>query len=430
MNNIRPNNSINTDHLILGAGIAGLAASKKCNEHGIENLILEKSSSAGGLLAGFDIQGFKFDQAVHLSFATEPEVRKVFDLTPYHTHQADPWNIENGTWIKHPVQYNLHPLEIEDKIDLIQSFINRPNIKNPKIYNDWLLTNFGEKLANRFPGKYARKYWDKDPTLLSTTWIKERVKPITLDNILRGAMSDVTSHNYYVKEMRYPINGGYKSFIDPLIKQAKIFYNSNVMSIDLDKKEVTVQQTKYSYKKLISSIPLPILIEKINSKPNVVYESSKKLECTSIDLISIGIKKSSFNKLWFYLYDIENPFSRVHMPSVKSNLNAPDNYVSFQFEAYTNQRESKFSPNFLKERALDFIIKNKISAIEDVIFVDHRRVPWGNVTFYKGMECDRKIIINFLKKNNISVCGRFGEWDYLWSNQSFMSGYNAIKPPK
>jgi len=26
---------------------------------------------------------------------------------------------------------------------------------------------------------------------------------------------------------------------------------------------------------------------------------------------------------------------------------------------------------------------------------------------------------------NIKSCGRFGEWDYLWSDQSFMSGKKA-----
>jgi len=42
------------------------------------------------------------------------------------------------------------------------------------------------------------------------------------------------------------------------------------------------------------------------------------------------------------------------------------------------------------------------------------------------MEDDRKTVLEFLESKNIKSIGRFGEWDYLWSNQSFMSGYNSI----
>jgi hypothetical protein len=41
------------------------------------------------------------------------------------------------------------------------------------------------------------------------------------------------------------------------------------------------------------------------------------------------------------------------------------------------------------------------------------------------MESNRQIVIDYLNSMNIKSIGRFGEWDYLWSNQSFMSGYNV-----
>ena len=32
----------------------------------------------------------------------------------------------------------------------------------------------------------------------------------------------------------------------------------------------------------------------------------------------------------------------------------------------------------------------------------------------------------FLDEKNIKTCGRFGEWEYFWSDQSLMSGKNVV----
>ena len=57
----------------------------------------------------------------------------------------------------------------------------------------------------------------------------------------------------------------------------------------------------------------------------------------------------------------------------------------------------------------------------------------GRQGFDKGLkvkkmnrdESYRKIVKDYLVKNNIVPIGRFGEWEYLWSDQAFLSGKNA-----
>ena len=38
------------------------------------------------------------------------------------------------------------------------------------------------------------------------------------------------------------------------------------------------------------------------------------------------------------------------------------------------------------------------------------------------MENDRKIVLDYLQEKNIKTIGRFSKWEYLWSDQSLMSG--------
>lgn len=64
---------------------------------------------------------------------------------------------------------------------------------------------------------------------------------------------------------------------------------------------------------------------------------------------------------------------------------------------------------------------------QDILFMDYRLLPYGNVIFYNGMEQDRALVKEYMLFKDIQLIGRFGEWDYLWSDQSYLSGQNAIQ---
>jgi protoporphyrinogen oxidase len=85
-----------------------------------------------------------------------------------------------------------------------------------------------------------------------------------------------------------------------------------------------------------------------------------------------------------------------------------------------------FDPENLKQNSLYALKKMGISSGEDIIVLDHRHVRYGNVIFDQGMEKRRDLVRNYLNSQGIKTIGRFGEWDYLWSNNSFMSGYGAL----
>jgi protoporphyrinogen oxidase len=56
-------------------------------------VIYEKNSSWGGLLDNFEIDGFRFDKFVHLSFAVDGHVKEIFSRsTDFYRHTPDPFN--------------------------------------------------------------------------------------------------------------------------------------------------------------------------------------------------------------------------------------------------------------------------------------------------------------------------------------------------
>lgn len=412
------------DVLILGAGIAGLGAALKAREQGRQAVIFESKERAGGLLDNFEVEGFRFDNAVHLSFASEDKVRNIFDRTDFYTHPADAWNFDKDKWLKHPVQNNLFPLSSDEKVQLIKSFLDRPEALEEN-YESWLRHQYGDAIAERYPIRYTQKYWATPANKLSTTWIGNRMRRAELDEILFGSYTDETPNTYYTKEMRYPKKGGFKAFIDPLIAETNIVYSHYASSIDTSNQLVTFSNgNQVQYEELVSSIPLPILTKITKNVPQDILSSSKKLTATSIDLISVGFKGDFVKDLWFYIYDEDILASRAYSPSVKSPDNAPENYSSLQFEVYSRDINSDFTEEKLFENVKYAIEKMNICKPNDILFLHHKHLPYGNVIFDQGMEKHRDLVRDFFKEKGVKTVGRFGEWDYLWSNQSFLSGYS------
>ena len=412
---------------ILGAGIAGLGAALGLRERGEESIIFEKNPTSGGLLDHLIINGFIFDKAVHLSFATEPKVREIFDKTPFITHPSDSYCFDEGKWLKHPIQNNLFKLEPDEKVRLIESYVSRPDELSIKNYRDWLYHQYGFEISEKYPIRYTRKYWCSEPQDLSITWVGDRMRRSRLSEILYGAFSEQTPNHYYTKEMRYPQSGGYKSFINPLIKDSIIENNANIVGIDTAEKVLYFENLNpLAYDYLISTLPLPVLINCIKSAPEDVVSSSQQLKVTSMDLVSVGFNKKLIDRLWFYIYDEDIFASRAHSPSVKSPNNCPSGCSSIQFESYSLDGVGSHTKEELIQNTIYALDKLGIASREDILFMEVHHVSHANVLFYNGMENDRDNVLNYLRSQDIKSCGRFGEWDYLWSNQSLMSGYKAV----
>ena len=165
------------------------------------------------------------------------------------------------------------------------------NIEN---YGDWLRAMFGNYFAEKFPYKYTRKYWTVEPEQLESNWIKGRMYTPALEEVLRGAMEEDTRSVHYSKEARYPVKGGFKSFLDPLVKNADIRYCMDILEIDLQHKVIRFGNgEEWEYDKLISTIPLPELCHIINTAPESIRKTADRLDYTSGVMVSIGLARPS-----------------------------------------------------------------------------------------------------------------------------------------
>lgn len=412
--------------VILGAGVAGIGAGYK---HGDSAVLYEARSRYGGLCDNFMVEEFRFDHAVHFSFAKEELVRSVFDQCPYYAHHPLAMNNCDGYWAKHPMQNNTFNLPVDERVRIIKSFIDRKQDTPITNYAQWLTYQYGDYFADKYPKRYTRKYWCCEAEDLSVEWVKVRMYQPSIDEVLYGALSGDTPNTYFAEEMRYPKKGGFRAFFEHIADKMDIRLNHRVVSVNPETKTIGFENgTTTTYEHLISTLPLPTLIECLPNVPTHVQEAAQHLLPTRVTLVSIGYNKElTFPSLWFYIYDESVLFARGYSPSMKSPTNAPAGKSSLQFEIYQSRnKEIPLTDEQIKESVVQSLKDLGISEAEDIEVIDIRHLPYANVVFYNGMEEDREIVSNYAKEKGIITAGRWGKWEYLWSNQSFISGYNAL----
>lgn len=413
--------------VILGSGIAGISAGYHLEKSGEKVVIYEKNNDWGGLCGNFTIDGFRFDKFVHFTFTDDPYIKGIFEKSsPLYDHPSISYNYYNGYWLKHPAQNNLAPLPTEEKVNIITDFINRKQIPIEEIkdYAQWLEVQYGNYFAHNFPFKYTRKYWGLEANELETKWVGNRMYSPDLSQVLRGSYEVQDETFYYTKYMRYPKKGGFRSILDDCRKGLDIRFNKEVVKINPKEKIVTFKDgTSEKYERLISSLPLPEIVNMIDDIPKEVVEAGKNLHNTCGYMVSLGFKRADVAKhLWFYIYDEDILSSRVYSPSMKSPDNVPDGCSSLQAEVFFDCKAQIPNEGTVLNNTIDKLVKMGLFKEDEIVVKDIRFEKYANVTFDKDIYKNRQIVLDYLKEQNIESIGRFGKWEYMWTFHAFEDG--------
>ena len=416
---------------ILGAGLAGLSAAHHLRELGCETILYEKEAQPGGLCRSNNTEGFIFDHGVHVSFTNDEYVRSLFAQSVNNQldeHEFLALNYFQGNWIKHPAQSNLYGLPINIVKDCLVDFIKAryeysPPVKN---YKDWCHRAFGKAFCDYLTHKYTRKFWTVEPEQLTTEWVEDRLYQPKLDEVIEGALKGESTNKYCVKTFRYPKSGGFQSFLNIFLENQNVKTGYDLKELDLRNKVMIFENgAKEHYERLISTIPLPELTTVIKDVPGQVKAAASKLNWTSLFMINIAVdRKIAVQSYWNYYYDEEIPFSRVFLMSRYTANNAPPGCGSLQIEfPYSQARPLKMSQETLIEVALAKLKKTGDLLADDTFRVQGTvNIDYGYVIFDSERKRSASVIHHYLGDNGVFYCGRFGEWDYLWTDQTVWSG--------
>jgi hypothetical protein len=78
------------------------------------------------------------------------------------------------------------------------------------------------------------------------------------------------------------------------------------------------------------------------------------------------------------------------------------------------------------DQCIDILLRiGLLHSRDEILSLDARDIKYANVIFDFQRVANRNIIHDWMQSNNVHWCGRYGEWAYLWTDQSCISGERA-----
>ncbi|ODN73114.1 hypothetical protein L202_07681 [Cryptococcus amylolentus CBS 6039] len=469
--------------LVIGAGPTGLGAATRLNQLERSFLIVDSADKAGGLAAtDIDDRGFYWDVGGHVVFSHyayfDDTINRALPRDEdWQTHQRISYVRSAGKWVPYPYQNNVSQLPLELRVKAIDGLIAAqehraatPNEK-PTNFDEWILRNTGEGIADLFMRPYNFKVWGVKTTKMQCKWLGERVAAPNVRAAVKNALTMETAPNWGPNAtFRFPTHdgtGGIWTAVAAQLPSSSFRLGSQsgtVSKIDAVSKIATFadgQQVKYEH--LVSTMAVDHLLEGLEAEgkekelEGMKVAAKEGLVYSSTIVLGIGIRgqrpERIGDKCWLYFPEDNAPFYRAtifsnysphHCPTSstalptlqKADASLPFDaspkegpYWSLMLEVCQSEDKPVNLDTLIAETVKGAVATELLRPEDEVVSLYQRRFDHGYPTPTLGRDAAISAILPTLQNEfGILSRGRFGSWKYEVGNQdhSFMLGVEAV----
>lgn len=427
--------------VIIGAGPTGLGAAWRLQELGFENWrIFEQEAYAGGLAASFiDNAGFTWDIGGHVQFSHYGYFDRLMDRLlgdNWLSHERESWIWMRDRFIPYPFQNNIRHLPEREMKDCLTGLIRACTTNAtalPANFDEWILRQFGEGIADHFLRPYNFKVWAYPPCDLNYRWIGERVAKVDLERVVLNILESRDDLSWGPNSMfRFPLRGGTGAVWKELaarLPSERIAFGKRLAKIEAKRKALHFEDgSREEYDILISTAPLDWLVQ--NSDLSDLKGASEHLMHSSTHVVGVGLKGEPpphlRKKCWMYYPEDNPPFYRATVFSNYSPNNVPDirQYWSLMLEVAESPAKPVGGEKLTDSVVEGLLNTHMIETRSEIADVWHYRTERGYPTpsLRRDEALDR--LLPALELYGIFSRGRFGAWKYEVGNQdhSLMQG--------
>lgn len=422
--------------LILGAGFTGLAAALELETLGIPTLLVERSNEVAGLSRTFNLAGLKFELGPHIYFDKDPEVtgfwRKLIG-DKLKTFQRNNRIFYNGKYIKSPLSlsdtfFKLGPLSVGRILwSYAKSYWTHRKIESAE---DWVKSNFGFELFNRFFKVYNEKIWGIPCSEMAADWAGNRIRSSLTKMIYKSVTRD---HNFIIKTFDFPTGGSetlYKKQVSQIeaSKHVKLELNcetSNITSMETGY-EVTLgsPSRKETFSHIISTIHLDSLVNIFSdSSPfdkRKVQEAISNLKYRNLILVNFVLNRNQVQNFKEHWIDIHDPKIKALRVTNFGNheLGLVDGErcgICVEFNCWDNDELWNLSEKAMTELALSELKIMGLLTSDSVVASSVIRIPKAYPVYFKEYQNYLNTVFEELDKlKGIILAGRNSL--YKWNN--------------
>ncbi|MBC8071647.1 MAG: hypothetical protein IAG13_25200, partial [Deltaproteobacteria bacterium] len=191
--------------------------------------------------------------------------------------------------------------------------------------------------------------------------------------------------------------------------------------VDPRQRTVTIGGRTHGYRKLVSTIPLPQLVERIEGVPQEIRDAAAALRSVRWRWLDVATRTPApIPEHWIYVPDPEVPFFRVGIYSNAAPATAPAGCSGLYVELADRERDPDL-PAILAALA----DMGAISSPADVLFTELREIEHAYVVFDEAHGPATTAIHGWLGAQGIRSCGRYGAWVYSSMEDALQDGMEA-----
>jgi UDP-galactopyranose mutase len=421
--------------VIAGAGPTGLAAGYRLRELGYTNfVILEARDKVGGLASSEkSANGFTYDIGGHVLFSHYEYFDRLFDKLmgdEYQELQREAWVWMFNRWLPYPFQNNIRylpkPVILECIMGLIEAQKKPLDISRFENFEQFIHGVFGSGIAKYFMMPYNFKVWAHPPAMMNKEWVGQRVSVVDIERVLGNVVLDRDDAgwgpNATFKYPRYGGTGGLFDRMRPFVED-NLRLNAEIVGLDTEAKQVILADgSRESYDLLLSTMPVDILISRMNGAvPDSVRDHASRLRHSGSLIVGVGIRQPApATRCWMYFPEDNCPFYRCTYLSNYSPEVVPDARTHYSILAEISR--SEYKPEYsdcVAEDTIRGLINTRMITRQDADDIVDTHVIERDYTYpIPGLERDAALnaIHPFLESCDIYSRGRFGAWRYEVGN--------------
>lgn len=434
-----------TESIILGAGLAGLSAGYHLQSRAT---VLEKDSRVGGLVKTVNYNGYWFDHVLHLlHFQSFPIQDTILDLLGSDIYPIDPeaWVETSQGTSRYPLQMNLKGQSqeaITQTIADLKTAINQTPKLKASNFEEMLEFSFGKYFCELFMFPYNRKVWKRPLKDLAPSGFQWNIDHPDLDKVIEGSIAENTTFVPYNSNGWYP-----RPPVDSTIRGMEVLAKSlgdkldtvrlhhTIVSLSLQDQTVICdtpggRRTYHYDQSLLSTIPLPTLLQITTDLPQEYVEMSKVLMANRVITVMLSIKgpRPEGRGHWRYYGEESVIFTRLVYLHNFDPMLAPDDGWGLLMEI-TEPSEWPMKPEeAIYERVLADL--DRVSAIpQDCTIIDQNLLVVNPA--YVVFTNESKITVQQLKEyyatHKVTLLGRYGQWEYSSMAQVMNDGFQWAK---
>ena len=417
--------------VIIGGGLTGLSTA-----HHLKRgyLLLEKEDRVGGLAVTEQSGGFSWDRTGHWLHLRHPRIRSlVQDLLGEDgllTVQRRSRIFSSGGFTHYPFQAHTHGLPPEVVEECLLGFIHAWHRREsaeagdePESFEQWILYHFGAGIARHFMVPYNNKLWGVHPREITARWCERFVPRPSLEDVVGGAVGRKLDIGYNAV-FSYPAAGGIGLLAEALSASLdRVELGCSVAAVSHRQRVAILSDgRRVSYERLVSTTPLPYLLDMMDDLPPQVAGARAALRWTSVGYLHLGVRgEVNQGHHWIYVPERDFCFYRVGSYSNAVAHMAPEGCGSLYVEFNTMGRPVDWK-EMVPAMLGDLSRAGLVDPRQEILVQEHAVIPVAYVVFDHGYFEALETIFPFLEAHGILSRGRYGRWIYNSMEDSLVDG--------